>query len=226
MRNTYLKSTLLEETVSKNVSVEMNGELVDFQELMLIYHSAIKSITTKLEILKDDLSHHYQDNPIQIIKSRVKEPKSIINKLDRQGKDISAGSIISSLNDVAGIRVIVGFVSDIYTISDMLVKQDDIILVETKDYFKNPKTNGYRSYHMIIEVPVFFSEKKHFVKVEIQIRTIAMDFWASLEHQLRYKKNIKDFNSIEIELKKCAEIIAKTNLKMMDIKNKLERDNG
>ena len=147
---------------------------------------------------------------------------SIANKLQRLEKEISVKSIMNSLNDVAGIRVISSFIDDVYEIADMLVKQDDVFLIETKDYIKNPKPNGYRSYHLIVEVPVFFSDKKQFVKVEIQIRTVAMDFWASLEHQLKYKENLENHQDIEVELKQCAEIIAETDLQMMNIRNKIE----
>ena len=129
---------------------------------------------------------------------------------------------MGSLNDVAGIRVIASFVDDVYKIADMLVKQDDIFLVEAKDYIKNPKPNGYRSYHLIIEVPVFFSQKKQGVRVEVQIRTVAMDFWASLEHQVKYKKELKDTKEIERELKECADTIAATDVQMMNIRNKID----
>ena len=147
---------------------------------------------------------------------------SIVDKLQKLEKEISVESVMTSLNDVAGIRVIASFVDDVYEIADMLTKQDDVFLIEAKDYIKNPKPNGYRSYHLIVEVPVFFSDKKQFVRVEIQIRTVAMDFWASLEHQLKYKENLENHQDIEVELKQCAEIIAETDLQMMNIRNKIE----
>lgn len=193
-----------------------------FNELMMMYQSAIREVTTKLTILNDELSLANKKNPIQFIKSRVKKPLSIVNKLEKLEKEISIESIMNSLNDVAGIRVVCSFIDDVYKISDMLTKQDDIKLIRVKDYIKNPKPNGYRSYHMIIEIPVFFSDSKQWIRVEIQIRTVAMDFWASLEHELKYKKGIEDSKEIEKELKRCANTIAETDHKMMSIRNKIQ----
>lgn len=193
-----------------------------FRELMMMYNSAIREVTTKLTILNDELSLGNRKNPIQFIKSRVKKPLSIVNKLEKLEKEISVDSIMNCLNDVAGIRVICSFIDDVYKISDMLTKQDDIRLIEIKDYIKNPKANGYRSYHMIIEIPVFFSDSKRWIRVEIQIRTVAMDFWASLEHELKYKKDLEDSKDIEDELKKCAKVIAETDYKMLSIRNQIE----
>ncbi len=218
------KRILLSETVLPQVPEMIFKEIVNFKELMLMYNSAIREVTTKLEILNDELSLNNRKNPIQFIKSRVKKPMSIVNKLQKLDKELSVDSIMNSLNDVAGIRVITAFIDDVYKISDMLVKQDDITLIEAKDYIKNPKANGYRSYHMIIEVPVFFSDKKQSVRVEIQIRTVAMDFWASLEHQLKYKENVENSAEIEEELKECAETIAMTDKKMLNIRNKMEEN--
>lgn len=218
------KKILLSETILPKPPEIIIEEIGNFRELMLVYNSAIREITTKLEILNDELSLNSNKTPIQFIKSRVKKPLSIVDKLQRLEKEISTKSVMTSLNDVAGIRVIASFIDDVYKIADMLVKQDDIFLIEAKDYIKNPKPNGYRSYHLIVEVPVFFSEKKERVRVEIQIRTVAMDFWASLEHQLKYKENLENSQEIEKELKVCAETIAQTDLKMMDIRNKIDID--
>ena len=209
---------------SSQVQEQVFEQIVNFRELMMVYHSAIREITTKLEILNDELSLTRSKNPIQFIKSRIKQPVSIVNKLQKLEKEITVESIMTSLNDVAGIRVVCSFIDDVYKISDMLTKQDDIVLIEAKDYIKNPKPNGYRSYHLIIEIPVFFSNKKESVRVEIQIRTSAMDFWASLEHELKYKKNFKEAKSIEDELKSCAETIADTDLRMMNLRNKIENN--
>lgn len=222
MKNDNNKNIILMQTILPQVPDQILEEISNFQELMMMYHSAIREVTTKLEILNDELSLNNKNNPIQFIKSRIKKPLSIMNKLQKLEKDISVESIMTSLNDVAGIRVISSFIDDVYKIADMLVKQDDIVLIDVKDYIKNPKPNGYRSYHLIIEVPVFFSEKKQWVRVEIQIRTVAMDFWASLEHQVKYKKDIEDTKSIEEELKQCADTIASTDLQMMNIRNRLE----
>ena len=222
MENYGSKKIALTETALPQEAEQIFEKIVNLRELLMTYNSAIREVTTKLEILNDELSIKNRRNPIQFIKSRVKSPLSIANKLQRLEKEISVKSIMNSLNDVAGIRVISSFIDDVYEIADMLVKQDDVFLIETKDYIKNPKPNGYRSYHLIVEVPVFFSDKKQFVKVEIQIRTVAMDFWASLEHQLKYKENLENLQDIEVELKQCAEIIAETDLQMMNIRNKIE----
>ena len=195
----------------------------DFEYLMMQYEAAIREIRTKLEILNDELSLASDNNPISSIQARLKKPISIYNKLIKQGNEISLESIQENLNDVAGIRVICSFVDDIYKIARMLVLQDDIRLIEVKDYIRNPKPNGYRSYHMIIEVPVFFSSEKKPIRVELQIRTIAMDFWASLEHQIRYKKGLPQEKADQIaeELKACAETIADTDMRMLAIREKL-----
>ena len=165
-----------------------------FQQVMMMYTCAIREVKTKLEVLNDELSVKNQRNPIEMIKSRVKKPMSILEKLQRRGFEISLESMVKNLDDVAGIRIICSFVDDIYEVADMLRRQDDINVIAVKDYIKNPKPNGYRSYHMIIEIPVFFSESKKPIRVEVQIRTMAMDFWASLDHQLKYKKSFVDIN--------------------------------
>ena len=194
-----------------------------FQQAMMRYTCAIREVKTKLEVLNDELSVKNQRNPIEMIKSRVKKPKSIVEKLQRRGFEISLESMEKNLDDVAGIRIICSFLDDIYDVADMLIRQDDVKVIAVKDYIQNPKPNGYRSYHMIIEIPVFFSDSKKPIRVEVQIRTIAMDFWASLDHQLKYKKSFIDDNGeISEELKQCAEVIAGTDVKMLEIRKKLE----
>lgn len=193
-----------------------------FQQIMMMYTCAIREVKTKLEVLNDDLSVKNQRNPIEMIKSRVKKPDSILEKLRRRGLPVTLESVVENLDDVAGIRVICSFLDDIYEVADMLIRQDDIKVIAIKDYLKNPKKNGYRSYHMIIEVPVFFSDRKKPMRVEVQIRTIAMDFWASLDHQLKYKKKLEDGEDISRELKKCAEVIAQTDEKMLEIRRRIE----
>jgi putative GTP pyrophosphokinase len=188
---------------------------------MMMYNCAIREVRTKLEVLNDDLAVRRQRNPIESIKSRIKKPESIISKMRRNGWEISVDSITQHLNDVAGVRVICAFVDDIFEVSRMLAIQDDIQVVEIKDYIHNPKPNGYRSYHMIVEVPVFFSDRKQSMRVEIQIRTIAMDFWSSLEHTLKYKKNLPDSAEIIEELRQCAEGISQIDCQMMDIRNRI-----
>ena len=194
-----------------------------FQQAMMRYTCAIREVKTKLEVLNDELSVKNQRNPIEMIKSRVKKPKSIVEKLQRRGFEISLESMEKNLDDVAGIRIICSFLDDIYEVADMLIRQDDVKVIAVKDYIQNPKPNGYRSYHMIIEIPVFFSDSKKPIRVEVQIRTIAMDFWASLDHQLKYKKSFIDDNGeISEELKQCAGVIAGTDVKMLEIRKKIE----
>lgn len=188
----------------------------------MMYTCAIREVKTKLEVLNDELSVRNQRNPIEMIKSRVKKPMSIVEKLQRKGLPISLEAMVDNLDDVAGIRVICSFVDDIYEVADMLIRQDDIKVIAIKDYIKNPKQNGYRSYHMIVEIPVFFSDRKKPMRVEVQIRTIAMDFWASLDHQLKYKKEVINEAEISEELRQCAEVIAKTDQKMYEIRQKIE----
>lgn len=194
----------------------------NYIETMVIYSSAIKEISTKLEILNDEFQAKNKRNPIEHMKTRIKSPKSMIEKLQRKGYDFSLESIQTNLNDIAGIRVICSFIDDIYMVANILKSQDDITIVSEKDYIQHPKPNGYRSLHLVLEIPVFFSDTTELVKVEIQIRTIAMDFWASLEHKLYYKIK-SEFISEEIrkELQECAGIIAATDLKMQKIHKKV-----
>ncbi len=193
-----------------------------FQEAMMMYSCAIREVKTKLEVLNDELSIKNKRNPIEIIKSRVKRPESIMEKLNRRNLPLDVHSMIHNLDDIAGIRVICAFVDDIYDIVDMLVRQDDIKVIAIKDYIKNPKPNGYRSYHMIIEIPVFFSEKKQSIRVEVQIRTIAMDFWASVEHNIKYKREIEGADEIIRELKECADVISSTDAKLLELRKRIE----
>ena len=195
-----------------------------FNDLMMMYRCTVREVRTKLEVLNDEFSVEYKRNPISFIKTRIKKPESIYKKLKKLGYEFTAENIQNQLNDVAGIRVVCAFIDDIYTIADLISKQDDITVIQVKDYIKNPKPNGYRSYHMIVEVPVFFSSSKKNIRVEVQIRTIAMDFWASLDHQLKYKKQLDAQEAAEIgaELKKCADVIAETDCKMLSIRQKIE----
>ncbi len=197
--------------------------LKTFEEMMMRYQCAILEVQTKLQVLNNDMSVRYSRNPIETVKTRIKSPASIVEKLKRRGLDISVGNMVRNLNDVAGVRVICSFIDDIYEVAHMLARQNDIKVIEVKDYIKNPKENGYRSYHMIVEIPVFFSDKTMNMRVEIQIRTIAMDFWASLEHELRYKKELDESGEISNELKNCAEIISQTDCKMQALRVKIDR---
>lgn len=170
-----------------------------------LYDSAIKEVRTKLEILDDEFHVKYDHNPIHHMEYRLKSPDSIAGKLKRKGLEFSSESIMENLTDIAGVRVICNYLDDIYHIARLLVKQDDITLIRTRDYIKNPKPNGYRSLHLVVRVPVFLAESTEYIPVEVQIRTIAMDFWASLEHQLKYKSTVQPSPELHEELHKCAE---------------------
>lgn len=193
-----------------------------FLNLMMEYECALMEVQTKLNVLNEEFAHKYQRNPFESIKSRIKEPMSIINKLKRKDLPITVESMEENLSDIAGIRVICSFCDDIYTIAKLLTQQDDIILVETKDYIKNPKENGYRSLHLILNIPIFLSSGKKNMKVEVQFRTIAMDFWASLEHKLKYKHDILHSDEIVGELRECAEVIFRMDCRMQHIRDKIE----
>lgn len=192
-----------------------------FKQLLMLYECAIMQVNTKLQVLNNEFSHAFKRNPIESIKSRIKTPESIWEKLMRRNLPIDAASIERDLTDIAGIRVICPFQDDIYNIAELLISQDDVTLVEKKDYIKNPKPNGYRSLHLIIAIPIYLATGKKMMKVEVQLRTIAMDFWASLDHKLRYKQNIDNADEIVEELKECADIIAGVDLKMQDIRKKI-----
>ena len=198
------------------------GQLREFQELMMMYNCAIREVRTKLDVLNDEMAVCSPHNPIEMIKSRVKKPRSIVEKLQRRGYPISVDSVLDNLHDVAGVRVICSFIDDIYKIAAILGAQDDVTVLEIKDYIKNPKPNGYRSYHMIVEIPVFFSDRKQPMKVEVQIRTIAMDFWATLEHQLRYKAIPTIPASISDELVQTATDISLLDQRMQRIHDQVE----
>ena len=193
-----------------------------FQALMVQYNCAVREVRTKFEVLNEELSYRTSRNPIESISSRIKTPISIAGKLRRLGIEPTVEAISDHLNDVAGIRVICSFIDDIYSVAEMLARQDDITVIQIKDYIRKPKLNGYRSYHMIVEVPVFFSDGKKMTRVEIQLRTVAMDFWASLEHQMKYKKENTGMPEIAFELKSCAETIAATDARMLGIRKKIE----
>ena len=189
-----------------------------FRELMAYYECAIMEVETKFNVLNKEFSLRYDRNPIETIKSRLKSPESIMGKLQRKKIPFSAEEIEDKLMDIAGVRVICAFPEDIYLLRDCLLKQDDIELLVEKDYIANPKPNGYRSLHLIVETPIFLHDQK---KVEVQFRTIAMDFWASLEHRIYYKKG-KDNQALRQELKDCADISAQLDLRMQAIRSDIE----
>ena len=191
---------------------QVAGALVDYRELMMMYTCAMKEIQTKFEVR----------NPINSMSTRLKRTVSIVEKLSRKGQAFTPENVERYLGDVAGVRVICSYVDDIYKIADSFVQQDDITLIERKDYIANPKPNGYRSLHLIVKVPVFFADQKREMKVEVQLRTIAMDFWASLEHQLKYKKEIPRQDEIVTELKSCADAITAVENHMLSIRKEIE----
>ncbi|MBQ7034154.1 MAG: GTP pyrophosphokinase family protein [Clostridia bacterium] len=195
-----------------------------FRTLMAYYRSAMMEIETKFNVLNEYFSVTQDRNPIETIKSRMKSPKSIIKKLWRKELPFTVESIEKNIRDIAGVRVICAFPEDVYLLAEYLLKQDDITLVRVKDYIKNPKKTGYRSLHLIVQVPIFLANEKRMVHVEIQLRTIAMDFWASLEHKMQYKKDTLD-NAQEIaeELKVCAEKITQLDQMMQNIHNRIEQ---
>lgn len=196
----------------------------EFKELMMQYRCALMEVETKLNVLNAEFTMKNNRNPFESIKSRIKTPKSIIEKLQRKGYEISVKGIEENLADVAGIRVICSFPDDIYATAKMLTDQDDIRVLEVKDYIINPKPNGYRSLHLILEVPIFLSNEKKNMKVEVQFRTIAMDFWASLEHKLKYKKNIENAEEISKELQRCAEASSQLDLRMQALRDRIEAE--
>lgn len=192
-----------------------------YRYLMMKYRCALMEVETKLKVLNEEFTMVHSRNPFEFIKTRLKTPRSIIEKLQRLGCEISLESIERNLFDVAGIRVICSFQDDIYEIAKMLSQQDDIIIIQTKDYIKNPKPNGYRSLHLILDIPIFLSAGKQHMKVEVQFRTIAMDFWASLEHDLKYKKEIESAEETMSKLKKCADVINATDEEMQSIRDSI-----
>ncbi len=201
-------------------------EAKPFSRLMMEYGSAIMEVETRLKVLNAEFSQEYNRNPFESIKSRLKSAASIYEKLKRKGYPITTESIREHLNDVAGIRVICSFPDDIYRLAKLLMKQDGIILVREKDYIKYPKPNGYRSLHLILSVPIYLSNEKKYVKVEVQFRTIAMDFWASLEHKLKYKKHVEEADEIEKQLRICADSIEVLDYQMQEIRNKIDSAKG
>lgn len=198
--------------------------VIDYKDMMLAYDCAIKEIRTKLDILNSEFKIKHKRNPISSIQTRLKSTISIFDKVERKGLSADRESIEEHIEDIAGVRVICNYIDDIYKIATALTRQSDVQLLYKKDYIKEPKKNGYRSLHLIVKVPIFFAEMTKNVKVEIQIRTIAMDFWASLEHQMKYKKvQLDDDNLISQELIDCAEIISQTDIRMQAIREAIDQ---
>lgn len=224
---------LIQRTV-QNLPTQVRGKLVNnalklmreasfpYRKLMAYYTCAMMEVETKLNVLNEEFSLQYDRNPISAIKTRLKSFDSIIEKLQRKGLPMDDFDVIEqSLNDIAGVRVICSFPEDVYMLAEALLKQDDIRLLERKDYIASPKANGYRSLHLIVEVPIFLAQEKRLMKVEVQLRTIAMDFWASLEHQLKYKKELENTEELTRELLECAEVSAALDAKMEEIRKRI-----
>lgn len=200
----------------------MNSDVDSWKEIMLVYSSALKEIGTKLEILNDEFQHVHRYNPIEHIKSRIKTAESIVKKLKKNGYESTIENMVMYVNDIAGIRIICSFTTDIYRIAEMLTNQSDIKVLSVKDYIKNPKASGYKSYHMIVSIPIYLSDRIIDAKVEIQIRTVAMDFWASLEHKIHYKFEGNAPEHIKDELFACARMVSELDAKMLSLNEEIQ----
>ena len=218
-----IQQKIKEKLLSDEFMEIMKKNTEPMNTLLAYYRCAIMEVETKFNVLNEQFSLEYDRNPIESIKSRIKSMESLAKKVRSKNIPITVHAIEENIHDVAGIRVICSFPEDIYMLADCLLQQDDITLIERKDYIQNPKPSGYRSLHLIVSVPIFLKNEKRNMKVEVQLRTIAMDFWASLEHKLRYKKNIPDEVAGELatQLKDCANQIAQLDNKMQEIRNKL-----
>jgi len=212
---------IINSLVPSEYRVEISEQVQDYIELRHLYNAAMRKVKTKLEILDEEFKIRFNHNPIHHIECRLKSPQSIVDKLNRKGLELSMESIKKNIMDIAGIRVICNYIDDIYTISELLLKQDDIALIRKRDYIANPKENGYRSLHLVIMTPVFLSDRKELVPLEVQIRTIAMDCWASLEHQLMYKSPVPLPDSLKEQLKECADAMNDVDIKLQNIYKQL-----
>ncbi len=195
----------------------LDESVESWNTVMLVYNSALKEMGTKVEILNDEFKHVHQYNPIEYVKTRLKSPESIVKKLKRYGYETSVPNMVEYCNDIAGVRLVCSFTSDIYRLADMIGRQNDITVISVKDYIKNPKPSGYKSYHMIVSIPIFLSDRVVDTKVEIQIRTIAMDFWASLEHKIYYKFEGNAPEYISHDLQECSKIVSELDDKMLSL---------
>ena len=218
-----IKNQFIKGLIDNNVLDVFQQNMMPINQLMSYYRCAIMEVETKFKVLNEQFSLQYDRNPIETIKTRLKSPEGIVKKLTRKNYPITLESIEKNINDIAGVRVICSFPEDIYLLADCLLQQDDVTLIEIKDSIKKPKESGYRSLHLIIEVPIFLQNEKKNMKVEVQLRTIAMDFWASLEHKLRYKKNIpqQEADVLAEELVECAKISAELDSRMEQIRNRI-----
>lgn len=204
-------------------TLKIMWSVVQYEEMRMTYSCALKEIKTKFDVLNTEFNVRNKRNPISSVSTRLKSTESLFRKMSDRGIPPTIENAGRYINDIAGIRVICSYIDDIYGIADALLRQDDVALVERKDYIKNPKPNGYRSLHLIVRTPVYFADRKKEVNVEVQIRTIAMDFWASLEHQMKYKRDIPDQIRVANRLKQCAEVIAHTDEEMLALRQEIER---
>lgn len=193
------------------------NQIDQWKSIMFLFDSALKEINTKIEILNNEFIHIYNHTPIEHIKSRLKTPESIVKKLKQDGQEVTIDNMVDKLSDIAGIRIICSFMQDIYQIADMIAKQEDVTVLYVKDYIKQPKPNGYKSYHMVVTIPIYLTDGPVETKVEIQIRTVAMDFWASLEHKIYYKFEGNAPASLQAELKACADMVDMLDAKMFSL---------
>ena len=216
-------SPFVKTLVNSNALDKIEDNMMPLKRLMAYYRCAIMEVETKFNVLNEEFSLEYDRNPIETIKTRLKSTESIIKKLVRRNFPLTVDSIEANLNDIAGVRVVCSFLEDIYLLADCLLQQDDVKLIQVKDYIKNPKPNGYRSLHLIIEIPIFLKDEKKDMRVEVKLRTIAMDFWASLDHKLSYKKDIPEEEAklLRQELLECAQISADLDVRMGEIKNRI-----
>ena len=199
------------------ITEEVTEGIDSWETMIFLYNSALKEVGTKLEILNDEFVHIHNYNPIEYIKSRIKTPESIVKKLKKGGYESTIENMVTYVKDIAGIRIVCSFTSDIYKLAEMIGRQNDLTVISVKDYMKHPKESGYKSYHMIVSVPIFLSNRVVDTKVEIQIRTIAMDFWASLEHKIYYKFEGNAPEYISRDLRECAEIVSNLDAKMLSL---------
>ena len=216
-----LKRALLEAVFDEDMINWSKGVVQKYKRLMAYYRCAMMEVETKFNVLNEEFSLRYDRNPINGIKSRLKRLDSIQEKLHRKQLPFDMQTIETHIHDVAGVRVVCAFLEDVYLLAEALLKQDDVMLIEKKDYIANPKPNGYRSLHLIVTVPIFLEHEKRVMQVEIQLRTIAMDFWASLEHQLRYKKDFVFTEEMAQELRDCAQLSAQVDLRMDSLRERL-----
>lgn len=223
----YWKTVMNHERGCKKMSSALHitnyEDVNSWETLMFLYNAALKEVGTKIDILNEEFQHIHRYNPIEHVKSRIKTPESIVKKLRKNGYDSNIENMVKYVNDIAGIRIICSFTSDIYRIADMIAKQTDLKILSLKDYIKTPKESGYQSYHMIVTVPIFLSDGVVETKVEIQIRTIAQDFWASLEHKIYYKFEGNAPAYISSELQECAKIASQLDRRMLSLNEAIQK---